>query len=90
MAPKGAHLGVIASILGYCILPIVLLSLLNIFPFFDLKGIVGTVCSIASVIWCAVSASKLFSDGLEMKRQQVLVAYPCAILYSVFALLTVF
>jgi len=90
MAPKGAHLGVIASVLGYCILPIVFLSLLNIFPFFDLKGIVGTVCSISSVIWCAVSASKLFSDGLEMKRQQVLVAYPCAILYSVFALLTVF
>lgn len=90
MAPKGAHLGVIASILGYCILPIVLLSLFNIFPFFDLQGKIGTVASVSSVLWCSLSASKLFSDGLEMKRQQVLVAYPCAILYAVFALLTVF
>jgi hypothetical protein len=88
MAPKGAHLGVIASILGYCILPIVLLSVVNII--FDLHGILGTVASAGAVVWCAISSSKLFSDGLEMKRQQVLVAYPCAILYAVFALLTVF
>ena len=36
------------------------------------------------------SGSDSFSDGLEMKRQQILVAYPCGILYAVFALLTVF
>merc|ERR1711953_15700 len=88
MAPKGAHVGVIASVLGYCILPIVILSVVNIL--IDLKGMVGTVTSIAAVLWCAISASKLFSDGLEMKRQQILVAYPCGILYAVFALLTVF
>jgi len=88
MAPKGAHVGVIASVLGYCILPIVILSVINIL--IDLKGIIGTVASIAAVLWCAVSASRLFSDGLEMKRQQILVAYPCGILYAVFALLTVF
>merc|ERR1712130_126299 len=88
MAPKGAHLGVIASILGYCILPIVMLSVVNILV--DLQGVLGTFASGGAVCWCALSASKLFSDGLEMKRQQVLVAYPCGILYAVFALLTVF
>ena len=49
MAPKGAHVGVIASVLGYCILPIVILSLVNIL--IDLKGIVGTVASISAVLW---------------------------------------
>merc|ERR1712227_184079 len=88
MAPKGAHVGVIASVLGYCILPIVLLSIINILV--DLQGVVGTFASGGAVCWCAISASKLFSDGLEMKRQQILVAYPCGILYAVFALLTVF
>jgi len=88
MAPKGAHLGVIASILGYCILPIVILSVVNILV--SLQGVIGTFAAPAAVCWCAISASKLFSDGLEMKRQQILVAYPCGILYAVFALLTVF
>jgi len=88
MAPKGAHLGVIASVLGYCILPIVILSVINILV--SLQGVLGTIAAPAAVCWCATSASKLFSDGLEMKRQQLLVAYPCGILYAVFALLTVF
>merc|ERR1712002_964164 len=65
MAPKGAHLGVIASVLGYCILPIVILSVINILV--SLQGILGTIAAPAAVCWCAISASKLFSDGLEMK-----------------------
>ena len=53
MAPKGAHVGVIASVLGYCILPIVILSVINIL--IDLKGIIGTVASIAAVLWSVAS-----------------------------------
>lgn len=53
MAPKGAHVGVIASVLGYCILPIVILSVINIL--IDLKGIIGTVASIAAVLWSVPS-----------------------------------
>ena len=53
MAPKGAHVGVIASVLGYCILPIVILSVINILV--DLKGIIGTVASIAAVLWSVPS-----------------------------------
>lgn len=53
MAPKGAHVGVIASVLGYCILPIVILSVINIL--IDLKGIIGTVASTAAVLWSVPS-----------------------------------
>ena len=54
------------------------------------RGIAGAVLTTASVLWCSVSASKLFVTALAMDQQQLLVAYPCALLYAVFALLTVF
>lgn len=40
--------------------------------------------------WCSLSASKIFSSTLDMSGQELLVAYPCALLYGVFTLLTVF
>lgn len=42
------------------------------------------------IVWCALSASKLFVTAYSMEHQQMLVAYPCALLYGVFALITVF
>ena len=51
---------------------------------------VGTLLTIAIIAWCSYSASKLFVAALVMHDQQLLVAYPCALLYGVFALLTVF
>ena len=39
---------------------------------------------------CTLSASKLFVTALELKQQQLLVAYPCSLLYGVFALITMF
>ena len=55
-----------------------------------LRGVVGMVLSLAIIIWCSYSASKLFVSVLAMDSQQLLVAYPCALLYAVFTLLTVF
>jgi len=48
------------------------------------------MCSVFVVIWCALSASKLFVTAFNMDKQQLLVAYPCSMLYAVFALITVF
>jgi len=89
MSPQtGPSSGCVASILGYCLLPICILSAFAVV--FSLKGTLGTVLSVGSVAWCSLSASKLFSEALSMKGEQALVAYPCAMLYGVFALLTVF
>ena len=79
---------VVVSVLGYCILPIVVLSAVSVV--FSLQGIVGNVAAVAAIAWCAVSASKLFVTAFNMERQQLLVAYPCALLYAVFALITIF
>ena len=78
----------VVSVLGYCILPIVGLAALGVI--FSLQGWIGTVAAAAAVGWCSFSASKLFVTAFNMQHQQPLVAYPCAMLYSVFALITVF
>lgn len=89
MAPnEGPSFGTVTSILGYCLLPIVLLSGCAIL--FSLQGVVGTCLSTLAVLWCSWSSSKLFCSALNMSAQQALVAYPCAMLYGVFALLAVF
>ncbi|KAK2170582.1 hypothetical protein LSH36_2g17006 [Paralvinella palmiformis] len=56
----------------------------------SLQGYLGTVFTAIIVLWCSISASKLFVSALSMDKQQLLIAYPCALVYGVFALLIVF
>ncbi|KAK3874760.1 hypothetical protein Pmani_022168 [Petrolisthes manimaculis] len=88
MSLSGVSLGVVVSVLGYCLLPMVALAGVNIL--LSLQGVMGMVLTAAAILWCSVSASKLFVTGLTMDHQQPLVAYPCALLYAVFALITIF
>nr|CAB3267827.1 protein YIPF5-like [Phallusia mammillata] len=88
MTITGVTMGCVASVIGYCILPMVFLSTCSVV--LSLKGILGIVLSLLTVSWCSLSASKLFVCGFNMDSQQLLIAYPCALLYGVFALLTVF
>ncbi|CAJ0589777.1 unnamed protein product [Cylicocyclus nassatus] len=77
-----------ASVLGYCLLPMALLSLIT--AVLSFKGIFGYSVSALAVLWCSSSSSKLFVIALNMNHQRLLVAYPCVLLYSVFALLAIF
>ncbi|CAG5135316.1 unnamed protein product [Candidula unifasciata] len=88
MSLNGVTSGIIISVLGYCLLPMVFLSFLS--AVLTLTGIFGLVLVSLTVLWCSISASKLFVSALAMDSQQLLVAYPCALVYGVFALLTVF
>ncbi|XP_071847864.1 protein YIPF5-like [Apostichopus japonicus] len=88
MSMTGCSASGIISVLGYCLLPMIILNFLAIV--ISLQGIFGTVASLLTIGWCSWSASKLFVTSLAMDQQQLLVAYPCALLYGVFALLTVF
>ncbi|KAG9275218.1 protein YIPF5-like isoform X1 [Astyanax mexicanus] len=80
--------GSVASVLGYCLLPMVALSAFAVV--YSLQGLLGTLLALIVIGWCSLSASKIFSSTLDMGGQQLLVAYPCALLYGVFTLLTVF
>nr|XP_025145890.1 protein YIPF7 [Bubalus bubalis] len=88
MSSSGVSYGCVASVLGYCLLPMVILSSCAIF--FSLQGTFGTVSALVIIGWCSLSASKIFTSALAMEGQQLLIAYPCALLYGLFALVTVF
>ena len=88
MSTAPVSITVVVSVLGYCILPIVALSALSVL--ISLTGILGTIFTILAVLWSSLSASKLFVTAFEMEHQQLLVAYPCSMLYAVFALITMF
>jgi len=88
MAVSGVSVGVTVSVLGYCLLPMVALSGIGIL--ISLQGVFGMCLTALAILWCSLSASKLFVTALTMDHQQPLVAYPCALLYGVFALLTIF
>ncbi|XP_073340111.1 protein YIPF7-like [Pagrus major] len=88
MSSLSVSYGCVASVLGYCLLPMVAISAFAVF--YSLQGILGTVLVLLGVGWCSFSASKIFTSTLALEGQQLLVAYPCALLYGVFALFTVF
>uniref|UniRef100_A0A7S2G127 Protein YIPF n=1 Tax=Octactis speculum TaxID=3111310 RepID=A0A7S2G127_9STRA len=78
----------VASILGYCLLPITIVSLFGIV--FTLSGAVGNAFALLAVVWCTVTATRLFEQALSMKKQRLLIAYPVGLLYSCFVLMTIF
>ncbi|RZC34564.1 YIPF5, partial [Asbolus verrucosus] len=88
MSAQGVTIGTVVTVLGYCLLPMVGLSGVNVI--LSLQGYVGIVLTSVAILWCSLSASKLFVTALAMDHQQPLVLYPCALLYGVFALITIF
>ncbi|KXS09947.1 Yip1-domain-containing protein [Gonapodya prolifera JEL478] len=88
MSDRGAEFSRTASVLGYCLLPMVVLSFVRIVVRYG--GIVAVTASLFSVAWCTYSASTMFVKGLGMTDQRALVAYPVFLLYGIFALLAVF
>jgi hypothetical protein len=81
-------LGSVASVLGYCLLPIVILSAFGVF--LPLYSSLGFVCAVLAVMWSSLAASKLFVMMLGDTQQRPLIAYPCTLLYGTFALIVVF
>ncbi|KAG8128671.1 putative Protein YIPF protein [Naja naja] len=88
MSMTGVSFGCVASVLGYCLLPMIILSSFAVV--FSLQDMTGIILAAGIIGWCSFSASKLFISALAMEKQQLLVAYPCALLYGVFALISVF
>ncbi|WVQ72050.1 hypothetical protein IAR50_001594 [Cryptococcus sp. DSM 104548] len=77
-----------ASVLGYCLLPMVGLGGLGMGVGID--SAIGYVLSLVSIAWCTHSASAIFVAVLRMDHQRLLVAYPIGLLYGCFALLSIF
>ncbi|KAG0371529.1 hypothetical protein BGX24_001536 [Mortierella sp. AD032] len=88
MSPQGVDIPKTASVLGYCMLPLVMLS--SVSTLFVLNGGLGYILSALAIAWCTYSSSGFFTAVLGMNDQRFLVAYPVGLFYGCFALMTVF
>ncbi|KAI9756926.1 MAG: hypothetical protein M1815_002492 [Lichina confinis] len=77
-----------ASVLGYCLLPLVLTSLVGIF--FPMDALPGYMLTSLAIIWCTYSSSGMFCAVGRMRRMRALVAYPLALFYVGFGIMSIF
>ncbi|CAK7227067.1 hypothetical protein SBRCBS47491_006443 [Sporothrix bragantina] len=77
-----------ASVLGYCLLPLVATSLVGIMMPMDTP--LGIVLTTAAICWCTYSASGMFCAVGRMRGMRALVAYPLALFYVGFGIMSVF
>ncbi|KAF2843169.1 protein transport protein yip1 [Patellaria atrata CBS 101060] len=77
-----------ASVLGYCLLPLVLTSLVGIAVPMD--GLFGYLLTSAAIMWCTYSSSAMFCAVGRMSGMRGLVAYPLALFYVGFGIMAIF
>ncbi|KAH7309668.1 hypothetical protein B0I35DRAFT_359377 [Stachybotrys elegans] len=77
-----------ASVLGYCLLPLVATSLFGIVMPMDTP--LGIVMTTAAIMWCTYSASGMFCAVGRMTGMRGLVAYPLALFYVGFGIIAIF
>lgn len=77
-----------ASVLGYCLLPLVATSLFGIVLPMDTPF--GIVITTAAIMWCTYSASGMFCAVGRMRGMRALVAYPLALFYVGFGIMSIF
>jgi protein YIPF5/7 len=90
MSQRGIDLYRLTSILGYSLLPMVILSFLAVFLPVKRVKLLGLVLGGGCIAWSTSTATKIFVATLSMHDQSCLVAYPLALLYLSFAFITVF
>lgn len=77
-----------ASVLGYCLLPLVATSLVGIVM--PMNTLLGRLITISAIVWCTYSASGMFCAVGRMNGMRALVAYPLALFYVGFGLMGIF
>ncbi|KAI4860870.1 Yip1-domain-containing protein [Hypoxylon rubiginosum] len=77
-----------ASVLGYCLLPLVLTSLVGIV--LPMDGPLGYILTSAAIVWCTTSASGMFCAVGRMRQMRALVAYPLMLFYVGFGIMSIF
>ena len=67
-----------------------LVCLAGIAILINLHGTLGGVLGVLVILWCTKSATFIFENALGMQQQRYLIAYPVALFYTAFALLSIF
>lgn len=74
--------------LGYCLLPLVLISLIGVA--LPMDSFAGYLITVAAVLWCTYSSSGMFCAVGRMDGMRALVAYPLMLFYFGFGIMTIF
>lgn len=74
--------------LGYCLLPLVLTSLVGVVVPMDTLG--GYAISTLAICWCTYSSSGMFCAVGRMRSMRGLVAYPLGLFYTGFGIMGIF
>jgi hypothetical protein len=77
-----------ASVLGYCLLPLVLTSFVGIG--LPLDGLFGYILTSLAITWCTYSSSAMFCAVSGMTGMRGLVAYPLGLFYVGFGIMAIF
>ncbi|KAF2787884.1 golgi membrane protein-like protein [Melanomma pulvis-pyrius CBS 109.77] len=77
-----------ASVLGYCLLPLVLISIVGIV--IPMDGLFGYLLTSLAIIWCSYSSSSMFTTVGRMTAMRGLVAYPMVLFYGSFGIMAIF
>ena len=93
MTPQSTAISMwtVTSILGYALLPVNLLAAIKLLllPMVSLTPVARGL-GITTVLWSTLAATRLLEQGCGMRDQRYLVAYPIALLYSAFVMITIF
>jgi len=92
MSPQQAvSVWTVTSILGYSLLPVNVLAAVKILLVNIAKlTLIGRILGFLTVVWSTLASTRLLEVGCNMTDQRYLVAYPIALLYSAFVLITIF
>ncbi|KAI9820197.1 MAG: hypothetical protein M1827_005819 [Pycnora praestabilis] len=77
-----------ASVLGYCLLPLVLTSLVGIM--LPMDQALGYILTSLAIVWCTYSSSGMFCAVGRMRGMRGLVAYPLGLFYVGFGIMGIF
>ena len=78
----------VVSILGYSLVPIVLLSALAVLV--DMSRGFGLYLALCVILWSTVAATRYLDVSLNMHDRRFLIAYPIGLLYTSFTFITIF
>lgn len=88
MSPQPVVATTVVSVLGYGLLPQIILAMIGILM--PLYSMLGFILAFVCVLWSSFATSRIFNVLMNTQHQSLLIAYPCALLYSVFTLLVLF
>jgi hypothetical protein len=82
----------VCSILGYALIPVNLLGLVKLVVIYLVNlQTFGYVLGLLAVAWSTTASTRLLELGyVGLREQRYLIAYPIALLYSAFVLMTIF